>query len=269
MEDQSVLQKSSANVPSILVGLESDPSTTAEDKYERARAIYAKWKHEDIEEPVEGEDLLLRQKCSIKDIGLVVFGFPLHEAQIEAIWTLFYERRDLFLLAKTGFGKSLIFQLLPFMIPAPTSEVVLVLMPLKLLQSEQSNMINKILHGKAIVLNGENNQKHTQQKIANEGYTHVFTSPEIALLKKFKQHVLDQHQFTNRLCLLAIDEIHLVEEWGKSFRPLYADIQKARKRIPCHIPLLRFDPSDCLSAIACLLSIFSFRVQTSCPLPSF
>ena len=68
MEDQSVLQKSSANVPSILVGLESDPSTTAEDKYERARAIYAKWKHEDIEEPVQGEDLLLRQKCRIKVI---------------------------------------------------------------------------------------------------------------------------------------------------------------------------------------------------------
>lgn len=124
------------------------------------------------------------------------------------------------------------------MIPAPTSGVVLVLMPLKLLQLEQSNMINRILHGKAIVLNGENNQKHTQQKIANEGYTHVFTSPKIALSKKIKQYVLDQHQFTDRLCLLAIDEIHLVEEWGESFRPLYADIAKVRKRIPCHIPLL-------------------------------
>lgn len=59
IEDQCVLQKSSASVPSILVGLESDPSTTVEDKYERVRAMYAKWKHEDIEEPVEGEDLLL------------------------------------------------------------------------------------------------------------------------------------------------------------------------------------------------------------------
>lgn len=124
------------------------------------------------------------------------------------------------------------------MILAPKSGVVLVLMPLKLLQLEQSDMINRILYRKAIVLNGKNNQKYTQQKIGNEGYTDVFTSPEIVLSKKFKQHVLDQHQFTNRLCLLAIDKIHLVKEWGQSFRPFYADIQKVRKRIPCHILLL-------------------------------
>ncbi len=33
---------------------------------------------------------------------------------MDAIYTLFYEQRDLLLLAKTGFGKSLIFQLVPF-----------------------------------------------------------------------------------------------------------------------------------------------------------
>lgn len=29
-----------------------------------------------------------------------------------------------------------------------------------------------------------------------------------------------------------------MEEWGKSFRPLYAEIEKVRKRIPPHVPLL-------------------------------
>lgn len=66
------------------------------------------------------------------------------------------------------------------------SGVVLVLMPLKLLQSEQSDMINRILHGKTIVLNDKNNQKHTQKKIANKGYTYVFISSKIAPSKKFK-----------------------------------------------------------------------------------
>ena len=42
-------------------------------------------------------------------------------------------------------------------------------------------------------------------------------SPEIALSKKFKANILDNPRFARRLCLLAIDEIHLVEEWGKSF----------------------------------------------------
>lgn len=64
--------------------------------------------YEDTEKVVEGADLLLRQKRSIEDICSVVFGLTLHKAQIEAIWTLFCERRDLLLIEKTGFGKSLI-----------------------------------------------------------------------------------------------------------------------------------------------------------------
>lgn len=79
-----------------------------------------------------------RQRC--KDIGPIIFGFTLLEAQVDAICTLFYEQKDLLLLAKTGFGKILIFQLIPFMLN-PTG-VVLILMPLKLLQVEQNAMIN-------------------------------------------------------------------------------------------------------------------------------
>ena len=55
---------------------------------------------------------------------------------------------------------------------------------------------------------------------------------------EFKSSVLDESFFTNCLCLLAIDKIHLVEEWGENFQPMYAEIEKVRKRIPCHVPLL-------------------------------
>lgn len=217
-----------------------EDSTITDDKLERINALHAKWRYEDTEGPLDGpldgDALKARRHNRCREIGLIVFGFTLHAAQVDAICTLCYEQRDLLLLAKTGFGKSLIFQLLPFMTPTPG--VVLVLMPLKLLQAEQGALINKLPRGKAMVLNGENNQKDMQLEIAKGGYTHIFTSPEIALSKKFKKNVLDSSQFTDRLCLLAIDEIHLVEEWGKGFRPLYAEIEKVRKRIPCHVPLL-------------------------------
>lgn len=65
---------------------------------------------------------------------MIVFKFEHHDAQADAICILFYEIRDLLLLAKTGLGKSLIFQLIIFLLS--TSEVVLTLMPLKLLQVE-------------------------------------------------------------------------------------------------------------------------------------
>lgn len=37
---------------------------------------------------------------------------------------------------------------------------------------------------------------------------------------------------------MAIDEIHLVDQWGQAFRPMYTEIEKVQKRIFCHIPLL-------------------------------
>lgn len=35
----------------------------------------------------------------------------------------------------------------------------------------------------------------------------------------------------NWLCLLIINEIHLVDQWKKIFRPLYAEIEKFQMRI--------------------------------------
>lgn len=67
-------------------------------------------------------------------------------------------------MAKTKFGKSQIFQLLLFIMMLQIG-VVLTLMSLKLLQVEQREIINQLPHGKAIVLNRENNQKHVQDDI--------------------------------------------------------------------------------------------------------
>lgn len=89
--------------------------------------------------------------------------------------------------------------------------VVFILMSLKLLQAEQSEMINQIPNGKALVLNGENNHKYIHKQAATGGYTHIFTSPEIAFSKKFKKNVFDDPEFTDRLFLLAVDEVHLVD----------------------------------------------------------
>lgn len=196
----------------VLSNIPDNETTTREDKLRQIAALHSKWKYEDVEKVVEGSELLGHQRQRCKDIGRIIFGFNLHKEQIDAIECLFYKQTDLLLLDKTGFGKSLIFQLLPLITPVPG--VVLILMPLKLLQAEQSLMINRIPTSKAFVLNGKNNQKHIQKEAAKGGYTHIFTSPEIALFKQFKKHVLDDTEFTDRLCLLAIDEIHLVDQWA-------------------------------------------------------
>lgn len=92
-------------------------------------------------------------------------------------------------------------------------------------------MMNYIASGKAIVFIKKNNYKGVQQTIAYQYYNHVFTSPKIALSKKFKASVLDNLWFSSPLSLLAINEIYLIEKWGKGFWQFYAEIEKVRKHI--------------------------------------
>ena len=88
------------------------------------------------------------------------------------------------------------------------------------------------------MLNGKNNTSSMFVEIANDGYTHLFTSLEIALSKMFKRIILNRYSFIKYLYLLIVNKIHLVEEWGKDFRPMYTKIKKVQKKILYHIPLL-------------------------------
>ena len=131
--------------------------STLKDNAIGIKALHKQWKSEDKDSLLQVNELMARQMQQCKQVGSVIFDFTFQEAQVDAVWTLFYKRKDLLFLAKTGFGKSLIFQLLPFMFE-PT-EVVIILMPLKPLQAEQNFLINQIASGKAIALTRKNNQK--------------------------------------------------------------------------------------------------------------
>lgn len=64
--------------------------------------------------------------------------------------------------------------------------VVFILLPFKLLQTQQNLIINQKLGGKALVFNGKNNHKHIHQQVAKKGYTYIFTNVKSAPSKKFK-----------------------------------------------------------------------------------
>lgn len=94
--------------------------------------MYTRSNYEDIEEQsLEKEALQGRRQIRCRKLGSIIFWFTVHDAHVEAICTVFYEQRDLLLIAKIRFGKSLIFQLDPFL--SFRSDVFLTLMLLKLL----------------------------------------------------------------------------------------------------------------------------------------
>lgn len=78
------------------------------------------------------DELVPRQTERCKDTARIIFGPTLHGQQVESIYTIFYEERDLLLLAKTALGRILSFNYFPFMC-YPTG--VIILMPLKLLHT--------------------------------------------------------------------------------------------------------------------------------------
>jgi hypothetical protein len=86
-------------------------------------------------------------------------------------------------------------------------------------------------------------------------YNTVFTSPEIVNDTPFREDVTNALRFREKLCCIAIDEAHLVDEW-KDFRNEYARIGWFRQALPRHIPLF--------AASATLGPIVREKVRRSC-----
>jgi superfamily II DNA helicase RecQ len=71
-----------------------------------------------------------------------LFKFQPHQEQIEAIHHLLTRREDLILIAKTGWGKSVIFQSIPLLHSG--KGICLMIMSLSLLEEDQARQINNV-----------------------------------------------------------------------------------------------------------------------------
>ena len=103
------------------------------------------------------------------------------DALFIGLWSLLVEREDRIFVAKTGYGKSVVPQLLPLIIK---NSIVIILLPLNALDAEQLEDIEKPL-AKPFWLHAGNNNPSTLQRIRAGIYTHILLSPEIACSIKF------------------------------------------------------------------------------------
>jgi superfamily II DNA helicase RecQ len=71
-----------------------------------------------------------------------------------------------------------------------------------------------------------------------QAHSIVLLSPEIALSDGFKRKVLTDPSFQKKLALVAIDEVHVVSEWGKTFRRHYSQLELLRRFIGKDVPWL-------------------------------
>ncbi|WVO21887.1 uncharacterized protein IAS62_003207 [Cryptococcus decagattii] len=137
---------------------------------------------------------------------------------------------DLIVVAPTGLGKSLCFQL-----PAITIEhgVTIVVSPLKALMSDQvKDLTNRGI--KAVQLSEyttltEHNEVRRQMRMGHPEIRLLYVTPEMLLSDKHRS-TLDTAYAQKQIARLVVDEAHVITEWGTRFRSKYRELGKFRER---------------------------------------
>ena len=161
-------------------------------------------KNKDQTEMISQEDVL---QDIMEQIELAQSGSP--------------EYKDIFFIASTGSGKSLLYQL-PAIIEEKGKKMVIVVSPLIALMKDQvSNLKNNLDVDFAAYINSDlslEERMEVYDGIKQEKYSLIYISPEFLQDEYNLNDLINERQ----IALMVIDEAHCVSTWGKDFRVDYA-----------------------------------------------
>lgn len=155
-------------------------------------------------------------QAQIAGLSIQHFGLSLLKNWQIKIILAALEGRNTLIVQPTGSGKSLCFQLIPFI----TGKVTVVLTPTISLMKDQCCSLEKN-NISATYVGSSQIDKETDSKILSGNFKVVYTTPE----KFFDDTGNPAYPFRDlimhtQIGLIAIDEVHLIDSW-KSFRYLY------------------------------------------------
>jgi ATP-dependent DNA helicase RecQ len=153
----------------------------------------------------------------------------LHAGQVDVLRNLECGK-DVCLLARTGFGKSLVFQSLYWLLEAklqqkardqeraaghPKRKITFVFIPLSGIGEEQVETLKDIEDNPnaAFFFDRSKAEPRHLDDIFSGRYRVVYISPEKALHPTVVQKLWANEAFRGRVNLIAVDEAHLVHDW--------------------------------------------------------
>jgi len=102
------------------------------------------------------------------------------------------------------------------------------------------------------------NKAHIYSEVRQCRWPVVIVSPEQLVSPEFNEIVHDTY-FRCNLCLYVIDEAHVIDPWGKAFRPSYGDNGHVSNQIPPEVPILAMTATCRPELAKTLLKVLSFR----------
>ena len=168
------------------------------------------------------------------------FRIPSFRDHQEAIIHSTLKGEDVFVIMRTGGGKSLTYQL-PALLEGrgPHKKVTFVVSPLLSLIQDQEEQMNQFCPNSATSFtsglqggNAEHARRWSLVRDPNAGVCLVFVTPEkvhkSGKLRAELQKLFDQ----GRLGRFVIDEAHCACQWGHDFRPDYAQLGALKHQFP-------------------------------------
>ena len=137
------------------------------------------------------------------------------QAAIKAV----YEGRDVFVCLPTGYGKSLCYQTLPFVIgykqhqSTTSNSAVIVVSPLVALMEDQvSGLRRRGVKSSIITSSAAVTKEHicTEEGLATDNL--LFCSPEALVTSKWL-NAFERPEFSGRVVAMVVDEAHCVSKW--------------------------------------------------------
>ncbi|OCK88050.1 P-loop containing nucleoside triphosphate hydrolase protein, partial [Cenococcum geophilum 1.58] len=165
-----------------------------------------------------------RQLSKVDEAIAFLYPYRGRAEQLEALRWLLFEKKDMILIAKTSFGKSMIMQAMPCLLRA---SVVIIILPLNAIGAEQKAKIEELPGTRPVHVYAETISARLLREIRIGVYTHILISPELLVGKRFHK-TLTNPTFRAHVGLVVIDEVHLVANWGGSFRNSYTQLWKVR-----------------------------------------
>ena len=170
----------------------------------------------------------MNKRCQ-EAFDLIKYVFKIDELYDDQMRLIkaFCNGQNIFFNAPTGYGKSIVFQSLPWVYDILQEQTIgistlIVISPLKSLMEDQCNHMKEIGIS-SIALYSENSSNATTAsdreyenilKNVREGkYSLVFASPEFLLGKKAWRNLLCSEVFQDHCIGVAYDEAHIIAQW--------------------------------------------------------